>query len=151
MSINDFVEMTIFLCLICFSIFAKMQGFVDECEFFSSCSFSCFSHSRWPMKMAGKQFLRKVASKLSRYPVGQRFHQNCSVLHRFRDKCDFAFYAEFKMTTKKCGKRFMRIVASTLSRYSASQKFHRNGFISHHIRDKCIFAFYVEIQDDCQK
>ena len=26
-SINDFVEMTIFLCLICFSIYPKMQGF----------------------------------------------------------------------------------------------------------------------------
>ena len=34
MSINDFVEMNIFLCLICFSICAKMQGFVDECVFF---------------------------------------------------------------------------------------------------------------------
>ena len=35
MSINDFVEMTIFLCLIWFfSIYAKMQGFVDECVFF---------------------------------------------------------------------------------------------------------------------
>ena len=29
MSINEFVEMTIFLCLICFSIYDKMQGFVD--------------------------------------------------------------------------------------------------------------------------
>ena len=34
MSINDFVEMTIFLCLICFSIYAKMQGFLEECFFF---------------------------------------------------------------------------------------------------------------------
>ena len=31
MSINDFVEMTILQCLICFSIYRKMQGFVDEC------------------------------------------------------------------------------------------------------------------------
>ena len=29
MSINDFVDMTISLCLIGFSIYAKMQGFVD--------------------------------------------------------------------------------------------------------------------------
>ena len=34
MSINDFVEITIFLCLICFSISAKKQGFEDEDEFF---------------------------------------------------------------------------------------------------------------------
>ena len=33
MSINDFVEMAIFLCLICFSIYDKMQGFLDECVF----------------------------------------------------------------------------------------------------------------------
>ena len=30
MSINEFVEMTMFLCLICFAIYDKMQGFVDE-------------------------------------------------------------------------------------------------------------------------
>ena len=30
MSINEFVEMTIVLCLICFAIYDKMQGFVDE-------------------------------------------------------------------------------------------------------------------------
>ena len=34
MSINDFVEMTILRGLICFSIYAKMQVFVDECVFF---------------------------------------------------------------------------------------------------------------------
>ena len=31
MSINDCVEMTMFLCLICFSIYTKMQGFIEEC------------------------------------------------------------------------------------------------------------------------
>ena len=31
MSINDCVEM--FLCLICYPIYAKMQGFRDECIF----------------------------------------------------------------------------------------------------------------------
>ena len=30
MSINEFVEMTIFLCLLSFSIYDKMQGFIDE-------------------------------------------------------------------------------------------------------------------------
>ena len=34
MSINDFVEMTIFPCLICFPIYPKIQGFVDESVFF---------------------------------------------------------------------------------------------------------------------
>ena len=30
MSIHDFEEMTIFLCLICFPIYAKVQGFLDK-------------------------------------------------------------------------------------------------------------------------
>ena len=34
MSVNDFVDMTIFLCLIRFSIYGKMQGFVDEGFYF---------------------------------------------------------------------------------------------------------------------
>ena len=34
MSINEFVEMTIFLCLIRFSIHDKMQGFIDESGLF---------------------------------------------------------------------------------------------------------------------
>ena len=33
MSINGFVEMTIFLCLICFSIYEKMHRFQDKCVF----------------------------------------------------------------------------------------------------------------------
>ena len=34
MSINQFVEMTVFLCLICFSTYNKMQGFLDESGLF---------------------------------------------------------------------------------------------------------------------
>ena len=34
MSINQFVKMTVFLCLICFSIYDKMQGFLDESGLF---------------------------------------------------------------------------------------------------------------------
>ena len=30
MSINQFVEMTVFLYIICFSIYDKMEGFLDE-------------------------------------------------------------------------------------------------------------------------
>ena len=35
MIINEFVEMTIFLCLICFSIYDKMQGFIYESGLFN--------------------------------------------------------------------------------------------------------------------
>ena len=34
MSINQFVEMTVFLCLICFYIYDKMHGFLDESGLF---------------------------------------------------------------------------------------------------------------------
>ena len=34
MSINQFIEMTDFRCLICFSIFDKVQGFLDESGLF---------------------------------------------------------------------------------------------------------------------
>ena len=34
MSINEFIQMNIFLLLICFPIYDKMQGFVDESGLF---------------------------------------------------------------------------------------------------------------------
>ena len=53
MSINEFVEMTIFLCLICFSIYDKMQGFIDESGLFTFYLFICIlcriqdGHQKW--------------------------------------------------------------------------------------------------------
>ena len=49
MSITDFVEMTIILCLICFSICAKMQGLVNECVVFC-----LFLHFMQKFKMVAK-------------------------------------------------------------------------------------------------
>ena len=42
MSINQFVEMTIFLCLMGFSIYDKMQGFLDESGLFLFLFFFAF-------------------------------------------------------------------------------------------------------------
>ena len=39
-------------------------------------------------------FLRKVASRLCRYPVGPKFCRNRSTLHCLQDKCTFAFYTK---------------------------------------------------------
>ena len=47
-------------------------------------------------KVAGKQFLQKVASKLCRYPAGQKFCRNRSISLHFRDKHVFAFYTEIQ-------------------------------------------------------
>ena len=55
MSINDFVEMNIFLCLICFSICAKMQGFVDECVFFFFYAEIQDGRQKWQENIFGKR------------------------------------------------------------------------------------------------
>ena len=46
--------------------------------------------------MAGKRFWQKIASRLCRYPVGQKFRRNRSSSLRFRDKEVVAFYAEIQ-------------------------------------------------------
>ena len=44
-------------------------------------TFFCILHrnSKWSPKVAGKQLLGKAASRICRYPVGQKFRQNCSI------------------------------------------------------------------------
>ena len=67
----------------------------------------------------GKTFLQTVASRLYRYPVGQKFRQNSSFslsgFLRLRQK--------FKMATKNGGKRFLQKVASRLRRHPVGQHF----------------------------
>ena len=109
MSINQFVEMTIFLCLICFSIYDKMQGFIDESGLFIFLLiyylfifFILCRNSRWPPKVAGKRFLRKVASRLCRYPVGQiALSRSVSKINAF-----LCLTQKFKMAAKSGGKMF---------------------------------------------
>ena len=61
MSINEFVEMTIFLCLRCFSIYDKMQGFIDE----SGCLFIYLFILRFmqKFKMAAKSGGKTIFAK----------------------------------------------------------------------------------------
>ena len=47
-------------------------------------------------KSGGKTILGKVASRLCRYPAGQKFCRNHSSLACFRDKHVFAFFAEIQ-------------------------------------------------------
>ena len=80
MSINDFVEMTIFQCLICFSISAKMQGFVDEYVFFPRFT----QKYEMATENAGNMiFWGKSPVDSADKPVGQKFSRNCSISHRF--------------------------------------------------------------------
>ena len=93
-------------------------------------------------KVAGQRFLRKVASRLCRYPAGQKFHQNrsislCCILRRW--------------PLKVAGKLFLRKVTSRLFKYPLGQKFGQNHSISFRFREKRVFAFKAEIQDGRQK
>ena len=47
-------------------------------------------------KWRESDFLRKVASRLRRYPVGPNFRRNRSISHHFQDKCAFVFYIEIQ-------------------------------------------------------
>ena len=101
MSINEFVEMTIFLCLICFSIYDKMQGFIVEFGLFIFLFIFAFYAEIQDgcQKWRENNFLQNVASRLCRYHVVKKFHQNCSISLRLGDKCVFAFSALRKIAT----------------------------------------------------
>ena len=81
MSINHFVEMTVFLCLICFSIYNKMQGFLDESGLFIFFFFwgggggggALVQKFKMASKSCGKTIFAKTASTLCRYPADQKF------------------------------------------------------------------------------
>ena len=112
---------------------------------------NAFLHFTQKFKMAaingGKAILCNVATTLCRYPVGQNFHRNRSISHRFQDKCIFVFYAKIQDGCQKWRKsNFLGKVTSRLCMYSAGKKFRQNRSISHHFQDKCAFAFYAKIQ-----
>ena len=59
MNINEFADMTIFLCLIWFSIYDKMQGFIDESGLF----FIYFLRFMQKFKMAAKSGRKTIFAK----------------------------------------------------------------------------------------
>ena len=106
-------------------------------------------NSRWPPKVAGKRFFWKIASRLYRYPVGQKFCQNRSISLHFQDKRVFVFIQDGCQKWQEndfceklpvdsaipCGSKIASKIAS----------------ISLRFRDKRVFAFNTEIQDGRQK
>ena len=98
----------------------------------------CLLHrnSRWQLKIAGKQILRKVASIPWNYPVGQKFHRNCTTSHCFQDKCVFAFYAEIQDGRLKWWENY------TLHIPWVSKILSKSLYLT---------PFHTEIQDDWQK
>ena len=135
--------MTIFVCLICFSIYPKIQGFVHECVF--------FLRFMQKFKMGVKNGRKMTfGRRLCKYHAGQKISSKL-ILHHFRDLSACAFYAEIQDGRQTCrGKHFLEKVIGKLCSYPAGQKFRRNCSISHSFRDKCVFVFYAEIQNDAK-
>ena len=107
MSINQFVEMTVFLCLICFSIYDKMQGFLDESGLFIFFCVSC-RNLKWPAKVAGKLFLGKKSPVDSADNLRVKnfmeitLSRSISKINRF-----LHFMEKFKMAAKSGRKQFL--------------------------------------------
>ena len=104
MSINEFVEMTNFLCLICFSIYDKMQSFIDESGlliflllllyFFFCVFYAEIQDGR--QKWWENNFCKKSPVDSADTLAGEKFRRNRSISLSFRDKLAFAFNAEIQ-------------------------------------------------------
>ena len=57
-------------------------------------------------KSGRKTIFLKIASRLWRYPVGQKFRQNCSISLRFQDKQVFVFNAEIQDGCQKWQEKY---------------------------------------------
>ena len=84
---------------------------------------------------------------LQRYPVGQKFHRNCSISHSFRDISILCFAIFVKNSKIQNGshfwqdKKFWKNVLVNLQRYPLGPKFCGNRSITHGFRDTGIFVF----------
>ena len=68
-----------------------LQGFRDI-SIFMFCNFcEKFENSKWPPFLARQNFLKIGMATLQRYPVGQKFRRNRSILQGFRDISIFMF------------------------------------------------------------
>ena len=113
---------------------------IDLCHTISEIDvFLCFTQK---FKMAAKNgrendFWGKLPVDC-RYPTGQKFCQNRSISHSYRDEC--VLHRNSRWPPKMAGKRILGKVASRLSRYPTGQSLCQNLSISQSSRDKCIFC-----------
>ena len=137
MSINDFVEINIFLC---FSICAKMQGFIDQCVFFFFFFFFTEiqdGHQKWqendfwgnlPVESADTLWVKNFIE--------------IALPHTVSEINVFCIYRRnLRWLPKIAGKSFLRKVVGTFCRYPVGQKICRNRSISHRFRDIKDFSF----------
>ena len=165
MSINDFVEITIFLSLIRFSIYPKVRASnmpVDSADTLwvknflkitlshtiKTCFYVLHRNSRWREN--------DFCENLSVYSPDTLWVKNVvkiALAHSISEINGILHFTQkFKMAAKSGGKkRFLQKLASRLCRYPVGPKFRQNCSSSLCFRDKCVFAFYTEIQDGRQK
>ena len=99
MSINQFVEMRVFLCLICFSIYDKMQGFLDESGLFIYFAFYA-EIQKWQENDFGEKSSVDSADNLwVKIFVEIALSHSVSEINTF-----FYFMQKFKMAAKSGGK-----------------------------------------------
>ena len=106
-SINQFVEITVFLCLICFSIYDKMQGFLDESGLFFIYLFILRyaeiqnGHQKWRENDFWEKSTVDTADNLW-VKSFMEIALSCSIseINRF-----LHFTQKFKMATKSGGKK----------------------------------------------
>ena len=135
MSINQLIspEKTVFLCLICFSIYDKMQGFLDESGFFRFFCVLAFyaeiqnGQQKWWENFFWEKSPVDSADKLRvKNFVEIALSPSISKINR----C-LRFTQKFKMAAKSGGKTFLRKVASRLRSYPSGQKFRTRSISLH--------------------
>ena len=82
--VKNFVEIALFCT------FSEIYAFLHFMQIFKMAA-----------KMAGKRFLGKPASRISKYPMSKKICQNRSISHRFQDKYVFVFYTQIQDGCKK--------------------------------------------------
>ena len=125
-----------------------MQGFIDESGLFILFIYFFAFYSRWPPKVPGKRFLQKVASRLCRYPVGQKFCQNRSLLLHFQYECIFVFNTEIQDGRQKWRENVF-FFCEAMPEDSADSLRLKNRSISLRFRDKHVFPKLI-FEKSCQ-
>ena len=89
------VEMTVFLCLICFFYLWKIARFLR-------CVFPFYVEIQDGRQNDGKTIFREKMPDDSVDNLGvKNFRRNRSISHGFRDKCVFTFYVEIQENAGK--------------------------------------------------
>ena len=144
MSINQFVEMTVFLCLICFSFVDKMQGFLDESGLYAKIQNGqqkLWENDFWENLTVDSADTLRVKNFVE-IALSRSISEINTFLHLMQ---------KFKMAAKSGGKTIFQKATSRLATYPPGQKFRSNRSISLRFRDKRVFAFNTKIKDIHQK